>query len=344
VTASSDPKPRPHGRHRSRRRHGPCRRFRCRRRLARPTTLASPDHSTPPTQRVPHHRDRDHRLEPGDVRRRPPGGAALGQRLPALATAVLATFGLAFAASKLRLHYLPPLSTNSLAYVPGSRTMSQWWEKAGARVGTRELNAVLRAGHVQQIQNHGGGTITATARPRTRHRPLHLPAPARLQPVDQLPARESLLDVPMDRVRLAHRPRPHPHRRHPPAPPTPRRVSLARTRVALAQRYGDRVARTTSEAALAQIRTRDDAGPDSGCLVAGGDRRCARSAPVFGISRVWESFQRKVGVPLSLGPRDAPTAADSAADATWSGRRRRWNRVAARYLPRDQDARWGPDR
>jgi hypothetical protein len=76
---------------------------------------------------------------------------------------VLATFGLAFAASKLRLHYLPPLSTNSLAYVPGSQTMSQWWEKAGARVGTRELNAVLRAGHVQQIQNHGGGKITATA-------------------------------------------------------------------------------------------------------------------------------------------------------------------------------------
>ena len=102
--------------------------------------------------------------------------------LPALATAVLATFGLAFAASKprrpraLRLHY--------------SRT-------------------------------------------RTRHRPLRLPAPARLHPMDQLRARASLLDLPVDRVRLAHSPRPRPHRHHPPAPPTPRRVDLTRTRVAL---------------------------------------------------------------------------------------------------------------
>ena len=85
--------------------------------------------------------------------------------LPALATAVLATFGLAFAASKLRLHYLPPLKTSSLAYVPGSQTISQWWEKAGARVGTAQLNAVLRAGHVPQIQSNGGGKITATAGP-----------------------------------------------------------------------------------------------------------------------------------------------------------------------------------
>jgi hypothetical protein len=43
--------------------------------------------------------------------------------------------------------------------------MSQWWEKAGVRVGTAELNAVLRAGHVQQIQSNGGGKITATAGP-----------------------------------------------------------------------------------------------------------------------------------------------------------------------------------
>jgi len=85
--------------------------------------------------------------------------------LPALATAVLATFGLAFAVSKLRLHYLPPLKTSSLAYVPGSQTMSQWWEKGGIRASTAELNAVLQAGHVQQIQNNGGGKVTATAGP-----------------------------------------------------------------------------------------------------------------------------------------------------------------------------------
>jgi hypothetical protein len=81
--------------------------------------------------------------------------------LPALATAVLATFGLAFAASKLRLHYLPPLRTSSLDYVPGSQTIEQWWEKAGARVSSGELNSVLSAGGVQQIQS-GGGSTTAT--------------------------------------------------------------------------------------------------------------------------------------------------------------------------------------
>jgi hypothetical protein len=82
--------------------------------------------------------------------------------LPALATAVLTTFGLAFAVSKLRLHYLPPLRTSSLSYVPGSQTMSQWWEKAGNRVGTSQLNAALRAGNVQQIRGNGGSKVTAT--------------------------------------------------------------------------------------------------------------------------------------------------------------------------------------
>ena len=84
--------------------------------------------------------------------------------LPALGTAVLATFGLAYAASKLRLHYLTPLRTSSLAYVPGSQTISQWWEKGGVRIGTAQLNAVLREGHVPQIQSTGG-KVTATAGP-----------------------------------------------------------------------------------------------------------------------------------------------------------------------------------
>ncbi|MBO0844638.1 MAG: hypothetical protein J2P22_04405 [Nocardioides sp.] len=78
--------------------------------------------------------------------------------LPALATAVLATFALAYAASRFRLHILSPLVTSSLAYVPGSQPISQWWEKAGARVSTAELNAVLRAGGLQQINSSGGKT------------------------------------------------------------------------------------------------------------------------------------------------------------------------------------------
>lgn len=81
--------------------------------------------------------------------------------LPALATTVLTTFGLAYAASKLRLHYLPPLKTHSLSYIPGSQPLSQWWDKADAHVSTAHLNAVLRAAGVQQIQTGGSASIAA---------------------------------------------------------------------------------------------------------------------------------------------------------------------------------------
>jgi hypothetical protein len=80
--------------------------------------------------------------------------------VPALATAVVAAFGLAYAVSKVRLHYLPPLTTKSLDFVTGSQPISQWWEKAGARVSAGDLNAVLRAAGLQQIQTGGGGKTT----------------------------------------------------------------------------------------------------------------------------------------------------------------------------------------
>lgn len=80
--------------------------------------------------------------------------------LPAVGAAVITTFALAYAASKLRLHYLPPLQTSKLSYVPGSQTLSQWWEKAGDRVGVGDLNAALRAAGVQQIQVSGDGKST----------------------------------------------------------------------------------------------------------------------------------------------------------------------------------------
>jgi hypothetical protein len=86
-------------------------------------------------------------------------GLLLRRTLPALGIAVLATFGLAFAASKLRLHYLPALRTSSLDYIPGSQTLSQWWEKAGSTISTTQLNAVLRAAGLQQIETGGGSEV-----------------------------------------------------------------------------------------------------------------------------------------------------------------------------------------
>ena len=83
--------------------------------------------------------------------------------LPALATAIVTTFGLALAASKLRLHYLPPLTTKSLDYVPGSETITQWWEKAGVHVSTADINTALQTAGVQQIDVGGGGKTTPSA-------------------------------------------------------------------------------------------------------------------------------------------------------------------------------------
>lgn len=78
--------------------------------------------------------------------------------IPALATAVATTFGLAYAASRLRLHYLPAHVTDSLDYVPGSQTIGQWWERAGAHVSTADLNAALQSAGLGQIQTGGSKT------------------------------------------------------------------------------------------------------------------------------------------------------------------------------------------
>lgn len=93
------------------------------------------------------------------------GGLLWRRVVPALASAVLTMLAIAFATSKLRLHYRPPLKTNSLDFVAGSQTISQWWEKAGPRVSISDLNPVLRAAGVQQFQSSAGGKNTVTAGP-----------------------------------------------------------------------------------------------------------------------------------------------------------------------------------
>jgi hypothetical protein len=83
--------------------------------------------------------------------------------LPALATAIGIGFALAYVTSKLRLHYLAPLKTRSLDFVPGSQTIEQWWEKAGAVASTSDLNAALRSAGLQQINVGNGGKTTPTS-------------------------------------------------------------------------------------------------------------------------------------------------------------------------------------
>lgn len=85
-------------------------------------------------------------------------GLVLRRVVPALASTVALMFLLAFGVSRYRLHYLSPLQTRSLAHPVGSQSLDQWWDKGGVRVGSSQLNAVLRAGGVQQIQVGGGKT------------------------------------------------------------------------------------------------------------------------------------------------------------------------------------------
>lgn len=81
--------------------------------------------------------------------------------LAALATGVLTTFGLAYVASTLRLHYLAPLATSSLDHVVGSQPLSQWWEKGGSVATTGQLNSVLQAAGLDQIQGGNGSSVAS---------------------------------------------------------------------------------------------------------------------------------------------------------------------------------------
>lgn len=85
--------------------------------------------------------------------------------LPAAATAVVVMFGVALAASRLRLHYLSPLQTHSLDHVVGSEGLGQWWEKGGVRVGADQLNSVLQGAGLPQIDGGPGGKQTVQVLP-----------------------------------------------------------------------------------------------------------------------------------------------------------------------------------
>lgn len=80
--------------------------------------------------------------------------------VPALATAFAVWFGLAYVASRVRLHYETPLTTTSLRLGGRPLPMDQWWDKNGVRVDDAQVNQVLQAIGVQQ-----NGTGNFTARP-----------------------------------------------------------------------------------------------------------------------------------------------------------------------------------
>ncbi|HWC23300.1 MAG TPA: ABC transporter permease subunit [Flexivirga sp.] len=72
-------------------------------------------------------------------------GLVFRKVVPAIGTAFAVTFGLAFVASQLRQHYLPPLKTRSLDHVNGTMQLSQWWQQGDTRVSQESVDKVLHA-------------------------------------------------------------------------------------------------------------------------------------------------------------------------------------------------------
>ncbi|KQW48480.1 hypothetical protein ASC77_06905 [Nocardioides sp. Root1257] len=81
------------------------------------------------------------------------GGVLAGllwrRTVPALGSVFALWFGLAFAASRFRLHYLTPLTTTKGEPDPHDVVTGQWWTSGGVRVSDSDINSQLAALGVQ---------------------------------------------------------------------------------------------------------------------------------------------------------------------------------------------------
>ena len=150
-------------------------------------------------------------------------GMLIRRVVPAIVATLAAYAGLAFAAGIfLRQHYLTPLVTSN-PNVPGSAwIVSQWWTKGGK---------FAFAGSPRQppqplLLFPSIGTASASRRSEAL---VAVPRPARLHAMDQLPAGQPVLAIPVDRGRLAARAVGAAHRRDRLAGPPPRGLSRLAT-------------------------------------------------------------------------------------------------------------------
>ena len=138
--------------------------------------------------------------------------------VPAIAATLAVYAGLALATALwLRQHYMTPLFTHSLNPPSTAWLVNQWYTKGGKFA----------------FEAHGSGIFHAVRHfcPPPQLHPLAraVPRPARLHGVDQLSARQPVLDLPVDRGRLAARAGSGAHRRRRLAGPPPRRLTSQRT-------------------------------------------------------------------------------------------------------------------
>ena len=145
-------------------------------------------------------------------------GMLIRRVVPAIAATLAAYAGLALAAGLyLRQHYLTPLVASNLN-LPGSAwVISQWWTKGGQPVSQSVLGQVLQGGTAAGREGRGSEVPRRDA----------VPHPARVHAVDELPAGQPVLAIPVDRGWLAARAVSAAHRRHRLAGPPPGRLTAS---------------------------------------------------------------------------------------------------------------------
>ena len=190
-------------------------------------------------------------------------GMLIRRVVPAIVATLAAYTGLALAAGIfLRRHYLTPLVTSN-PNVPGSAwILSQWWTKGGkfAFSGAAARSTFSSSSAPPSAEGPRGKPSPGT--------PRAVPRPARLHAVDQLPAGQPVLGIPVDRGRLAARAVSAAHRRDRLARPPPR---------GLKRRRGERSQVRDDALSLRQRWSQLLASVSNGSQVA---RRVLRSAPL----------------------------------------------------------------
>ena len=183
-------------------------------------------------------------------------GMLIRRVVPAIVATLAAYAGLAFATGGcLRRAYMTPVVTSNLN-VPGSAwIISQWWTKGGrfAFAGSAPPTSSSSSA------SGPSGAVGPGGKPEGG-RPRAVPHPARLHAVDQLPAGQPVLAIPVDRGRLAARAVSAAHRRDRLAGPPPRRLS-----------------RLATAAQPASSHSPDDRGNQGHHADETGSRRCSRA-------------------------------------------------------------------
>ena len=151
-----------------------------------------------------------------------PAGMLIRRVVPAIAATLAAYAGLAFATGLfLRQHYLTPRLTSNSNPPDSAWIISQQWQtKGGQPVSQSLLSQVLQGAPQLAGQRRG---------PEVPQRDA-VPQPARVHAVDELPAGQPVLAVPVDRGRLAARAVSAAHRRDRLAGPPPRRLNTRQPR------------------------------------------------------------------------------------------------------------------